>query len=332
MGIDMEWLIAADDRTGAYEVAALLAGPDAVTVSVGAPVPGGGVVDLGTRAMAAHEAATWAAGLPAHGWVGHKIDSTLRGNWAAEVRARRLATGRRLIVLPGWPDMGRTCVAGVVRAFDEKVGEVKEHLPEALLVPHAAALRHWWSGTRAVVACDLPDTEAMHVIAAVVAEFPADEVIVAGAAGPLAAVWWARAGGRPTAPAVPRITLPALVVCGSANPVSHRQLGQLRMSHPAVEVLAVEPASGDLDDAPARALAAEARQRLAEGDVATLVLVGGDTAAAVLGDAPRRVGGMIAPGMPWSRDEHGEGPLVITKAGGFGGVDALARLFAGQTG
>lgn len=325
------WLVAADDRTGAFEVAALLAGADGVVVTVGLPPEGDGVVDLGTRAMAPDEAARVAATLPDGAWAGHKIDSTLRGNWAAEVRARRLATGRRLIVLPGWPDMGRTCVAGVVKVFDEPVGEMKAHLPEAALVPHAAALRHWWSGTRAVAVCDVPDSEALVSLAAAVAEFPEEAVIVAGPAGPLAAVRRAREGTAAHQPTVPEVLGPALVVCGSASPVAHRQLAQLRMSHPAVEVIAVAPTEDELHPGPAAEIADRARVRLGEALPATLVLVGGDTAAAVLGDAPRRVGGMIAPGMPWSRDLDGGGPLVITKAGGFGGVDALARLFAGKT-
>ena len=257
----------------------------------------------------------------------------MSGNGAHEVRARRLATGRRLIVLPGWPDMGRTCVAGVVKLFDEPVGAIKDYLPEAALVPHVAALHHWWSTRRAVAVCDVTDTETMLGLAAAVAALPQDELIVAGPAGPLAAVWRAWSGVRPTPPAPPSVELPALVVCGSANPMAHRQLGQLRMSRPQVEVLAVDPAGdADLDAGPARELARKARARLAAGDIATLVLVGGDTAAAVLGDEPRRVGGMIAPGMPWSRDAHGGGQLVITKAGGFGGVDALTRMFPGKTG
>ena len=326
------WLIAADDRTGAYEVAALLAGVDGVLVTVGEPAEGGGVIDLGTRALNPADAAAIAAALPSRGWAGHKIDSTLRGNWASEVRARRLATGRRLIVLPGWPDMGRTCVQGVLRVFDEPAGVVRDQLLEATLIPHAAGLRAWWSTSGSVAVCDVPDTEAMEELAATIAGFDASRVLVAGPAGPLAAVCWALLGGRPPAPTRPQIGLPALVVCGSANPVSHRQLGQLRMTHPEVEVLSVPPAAGDLDSAAAVALAAEARRRIVAAPPATLVIIGGDTAAAVLGDGPRRVGGMIAPGMPWSRDPDGGGPLVITKAGGFGGVDALARLFAGKTG
>jgi uncharacterized protein YgbK (DUF1537 family) len=68
------------------------------------------------------------------------------------------------------------------------------------------------------------------------------------------------------------------------------------------------------------------------GSFDTLLVIGGDTAAAVLGDEPRLVGGTVAPGMPWSLDADGGGPLVITKAGGFGDPDALARLLSRETG
>ena len=49
-------------------------------------------------------------------------------------------------------------------------------------------------------------------------------------------------------------------------------------------------------------------------------------ASALLGDAPRRVGGFAGPGMPWSLDQWGAGPLVVSKAGAFGGPDALLGL------
>lgn len=345
-----QWSVTADDRTGAYEVAALFAttmggGPVLVTVGAPAAAEAAVVADVGTRALAVDEARRVVAQLePVSGWAGHKIDSTLRGNWAAELRARRQAGGRRVIVLAGWPDLGRTCVHGVVRLFDEPVGDMRQHLPEASLVPHAAGLAAWWRTGGGIAACDVPDTEAMHALAAVIAGFDGGEVLVAGPAGPLAAVAAASSPGSGGPTHRPVVSGPALVVCGSANITSHRQLDRLRMSRPHVEVLAApaptstnhdesdESSNEGLSPGPALAVAEQARARLATLQPATVVIIGGDTAAAVLGSAPRRVGGMIAPGMPWSRDEHDGGPLVITKAGGFGGLNALSDLFAGETG
>lgn len=337
MSGSLRWSVAADDRTGAFEVAALIAGvagEGPVLVSSRTAVDEG-VVDLGTRSMEPADARAAAAGIEtAGGWAGHKIDSTLRGNWAYELRARRQAGGRRVVVLPGWPDLGRTCVRGVVRLFeDEVVGDMHEHLPEAALVPHAAGLAAWWQSGGGIAVCDVPDTETMHAMAAVIAGFDPAQVLVAGPAGPLAAVYAAHLR-RPLATAPkPAVHGPALVVCGSANDTSHRQIGRLRMSRPDIEVLAVGPAddADDLHPVHARELAARATARIAELQPATVIVIGGDTAAALLGDAPRRVGGMIAPGMPWSLDEHGGGPLVITKAGGFGGLNALIDLFSGDT-
>jgi uncharacterized protein YgbK (DUF1537 family) len=120
-----------------------------------------------------------------------------------------------------------------------------------------------------------------------------------------------------------------LVVCGSATDVSREQLRRLRVFRPDIRVLATPVAVGELDPAMTAQVAAMARRRL--DDVATLVVIGGDTAAAVLGDAPRLVFGTVAPGMPWSRDEHGGGLLVITKAGAFGGDDVLVDLFNRET-
>ena len=80
----------------------------------------------------------------------------------------------------------------------------------------------------------------------------------------------------------------------------------------------------------AAAIATQARARLDVGDVRTLVIIGGETAAVLLGDEPRLVAGYAAPGMPWSLDQAGGGPIVITKAGSFGGPDALVHLLGGH--
>jgi uncharacterized protein YgbK (DUF1537 family) len=125
-----------------------------------------------------------------------------------------------------------------------------------------------------------------------------------------------------------------LVVRGSANQVSIEQVARLQASGVAVAVVAApEVADGaDLDVAVAEALADEARVVAESLQPRTVVLIGGDTAAAYLGDAPRLVGGTVAPGMPFSVDADGRGPVVITKAGGFGATDALVELFSPRAG
>ncbi len=330
-----EWLVAADDRTGAFEVAALFAaaiGP--VTVAVGRPVEGPCVVDLGSRGLDGPGAAAVAAGVDGEpsGWTAHKMDSTLRGNWVAEVRVRQLQRGCRVVVLPGWPALGRTCVDGVVHVHGSPVGSVLNHLPEASLVRTASALGEWLAGDGSVAVCDIPDTPTMDAMAAMAALAARGErMLIAGPAGPLGAAFEARFGvGAPTA--VPPIEAPALVVCGSANSVSREQLARLAAEHPEVVIVAAPDADGPLHTGAAQTLAAEAHAMAAALTPATVILLGGDTAAAYLGEAPRLVCGSAAVGMPWSRNADGEGPLVITKAGGFGGPGVLVGLFSPRRG
>ena len=51
----------------------------------------------------------------------------------------------------------------------------------------------------------------------------------------------------------------------------------------------------------------------------------------VLGDEPMVAGGTVRPGVPWSRRGDGSGPLVVTKAGGFGDRTTLTDLLSAGT-
>ena len=122
--------VGADDRTGALEAAGACAdaGSGPVLVVAALPAAGGGVVvvDLATRHLDGRGAAGRAAALEAAsgGAVSaHKIDSTLRGNWAEEVVARHRVAGRRILVVPSLPASGRTCVGGVVFDHGRPVGD-----------------------------------------------------------------------------------------------------------------------------------------------------------------------------------------------------------------
>ena len=323
-------MVVADDRTGAFEVAALLAqviGP--VTVTVGAAPARSGVVDFGTRALSADAAAEIAAAIDysPSSWIAHKIDSTLRGNWAAELAARQRTTGRRVVVLPGWPEMGRTCVGGVVHVDRVPIGSVLDHLDRAELLADADELRAWLRGDGEIAVCDVPNSEAMHAAASVLA---GHDVLVAGPAGPLGAVFAAN-HAQTVRTSFASITSPVMVVCGSANSIARRQTRRLQAALPQVEVIATSEPDGQLHEQAVVALAERARVRMRELQPRTLVVVGGETAAALLGDAPRLVAGLAAPGMPFIRSAA-SGPLVITKAGGFGGPDALVELLRGENG
>ncbi|MEO5724596.1 MAG: four-carbon acid sugar kinase family protein, partial [Ilumatobacteraceae bacterium] len=112
------WLIAADDRTGALEVAGALVGSQGPAIVVSGPRSVHSlqattvVVDIATRHSTAAVAAARSViveALPSER-TAHKIDSTLRGNWAYELVARHRVAGRRVLVIPALPHLGRTCL------------------------------------------------------------------------------------------------------------------------------------------------------------------------------------------------------------------------------
>ena len=93
----------------------------------------------------------------------------------------------------------------------------------------------------------------------------------------------------------------------------------------------LRPSSTERDDpeAIASALGDAAREAIQSGRFATVVVVGGDTAAAVLGDRVVLVGGTVAPGVAWSRAWGDDGPLLLTKPGGFGTPSTIVDLVSG---
>ena len=142
---------------------------------------------------------------------------------------------------------------------------------------------------------------------------------------------------------------PVLIVCGSVHPVAraqvnalmaagvesasvdgdgHRVVAALRSGQPGVlsttmpaGAVAHHEAQGTADRLAAMGLA-----MVKDAGVQTLIIIGGDTAAAVLGPQPVLVGGIVAAGMPWCRRADGDGPLVVTRAGGFGTPTSLVEL------
>ncbi|KAI3590008.1 putative type III effector Hop protein [Cupriavidus sp. U2] len=115
----MSWLIIADDLSGAADCAIGFAAHGArtvVTLDAAAAVEVGGAdvvaADVDSRRLAPTEAAArnleaWRCGTAAHRRLYKKIDSTLRGNWAAETAALQPVAGLA-VVAPAFPAMGRT--------------------------------------------------------------------------------------------------------------------------------------------------------------------------------------------------------------------------------
>jgi len=114
-------LIVADDLSGAADCAAGFAPHVATVVAMGAqPAPQGAqvlAVDLDSRRLPAAQAAERHRALlsrPGFSTMAlyKKIDSTLRGNFAAEVRALQASRGLALVA-PALPAMGRTTLGGI---------------------------------------------------------------------------------------------------------------------------------------------------------------------------------------------------------------------------
>ena len=293
--------------------------------------------------------------------LAHKIDSTLRGNWASEIVASQRRNGAPVIVVPAFPAAGRTCRNGVV--FDGAVpvaegpagadarqpvrsSEPSEHLTAAgaegvVSIRSADELRSWAVGTTGGVAvCDATTDSDISLLAAVWAEHPT--AVFAGTAASVSAAA-GRLVGRHHRNAEPRPSLPldgpVLVVCASLHPAARRQLDVLAArtanlpARPVDCIVTPVPTtagvSADAAHREAVLLAEAVRRAMAQRRYATIIVLGGDTAAALLGNEPMVVHGILAPGAAWG---HLHDAVLVTRPGGFGDDTALADLVVAHDG
>jgi uncharacterized protein YgbK (DUF1537 family) len=357
-------IVVADDRTGALETAGACAdaGFEALVVPYerySAPGAECVVVDLESRHLPSEVAAARARTAPSS--AVHKIDSSLRGNWAHELVARREALGVPVLVVPAFPAAGRTCRHGIVRVDGRPVAEgaagddarapvrssrPADHLRAAgahgVVEVTPASVADWLArGDASFAVCDASVDGDLFCVAT--AWIGCREVVLAGTAATIAAAASALAPGRDR-PARPALSAPALVVCGSLHPVAEAQVdalvaaGALLFSWsegaaPAVAalragqhaVLTTGSFEQDATSVVSSSLGAVAREVIASGAARTVVVMGGDTTAAVLGDQATRVGGTLAPGMAWCAKT--DGSHIVTKPGGFGDASTVVDLF-----
>ena len=248
----MEFLIAADDRTGALETAGVLAHYGAGVVptltsldDMSGVATRAAVVDLATRHMAADQASDRAMAVDSIGAdrYAHKIDSTLRGNWASELVARHSATGRPVLVVAAYPALGRTCVGGVVLDDDVPVhegaagrdvrGAISDSRPADLLRAAGALdvvgchdlidLVDWLEVPGGIAVADAAtDTD----LAAIANRWVGvDGVLLAGTSAAIGSAG-ARLFESEERNDRPMVDGPVLVVCGSAHPRAVEQVGR----------------------------------------------------------------------------------------------------------
>ncbi|GGR58443.1 four-carbon acid sugar kinase family protein [Streptomyces roseolus] len=374
--------VLADDLTSAGDGAAPFrrGGHPARVLLSGSPLAGhgreGGVlaVDLGGRLLdeAGAEARTREAAraLSGAGLLLKTVDSTLRGHVAAEIRAAREGSGRRAVVVaPAFPAEGRTTRDGVqyvreVRVDESEFARDPAHpvrtadlarlLPEAVRVDAARPelLTERVPSGGLFVCSAATDADRDRIVAAVPDH---GAVLWVGSPGLAAALarHHALPGGGADTGELPPAARP-LVVVGSANPATRRQLALLAGRPGAVAAVAAAPLETATDALvriihtpherradPAelpRELAASVAALAARAPFDGLVLTGGETAEAVL----RALGahGIDLHDEPEPGIARGTlaGPAgvprvpVVVKAGGFGDDRTLLRLHALLTG
>ena len=355
------FVLTADDRTGALETAGALAVRLGAAVRV-SPLGVAGsaerqVIDLGTRRLAPVAAAA-AVGRLSAAPTAHKIDSTLRGNWAAEVAAFVADHRVRVLVVPALPENGRVCRGGQVfvdgvpvsdspagtdarhpvrssRPIDHLVAAGIEHVES--IVDHRSLLGWFAADSDAphVAVCDAVTTDDLERIGAAWRHAVPRPLFV-GTAGAIAAALAGASTPSTEPPTTPRATA-VLVVCGSLHPAARRQVATLVYSPDPLDRVAVlvsprmahggAPVPTDDAGAVADALARRAAAAVDTRSDRALVVRGGDTAAAVLGIRAVDVRGVVAPGTPWATFVD-DGRLVVTRSGGFGSHTALVDLVA----
>lgn len=350
------WLVIADDLTGACDSAVQFAAAGLRTVATLAgvcPPDGAEVVAFSTesRDVDGAEAVRRLRGVSATaheaGLIFKKIDSTLRGNTGAEIVAAVDAFACEAVVVnPAFPAMGRVVENGCLRVTTDATFRPVE-IGEWLRTHGAEACRHVETGGIAAaldagarfVSLDAVSQEELVRVAAE-AMAVRRRILWAGSAGLAAALASLQGGGD--VPAMPSHTLgPVLFCLGSDHPVTMEQERRLVERRGAV----ILQAASDVDVAGTLAGGRHVVLRIPRGQIAVqrlgalialcrpaaLVLSGGDTASLVF----RALGGQaielrreFAAGIPAGVFRGGtfEGTIVITKSGGFGAPDDLVHI------
>lgn len=340
-------LVIADDATGALEAGVLLA-EAGFSAEVGLDPrirPGAGIQAFALVAPTRHLAAEQARTLLLETLALHdapalflKTDSTLRGPIGACLQAALDARpGHGLVYIPSYPALGRAVRKGTLFVHGRPVAETEfavdvlnpvrtSSIGELLAstcshafepAESAAQLTRILAGhARLAVFCDAETEQDVASLIEICRHSPRP-LILAGPAGCIR--YWARTSPPPPPPPLPRVER-WLLVCGSRHPASRAQAESAASL--GIDVL-LTPSQARQDPAEeVRVLASVAAARGAR----SFIVFGGDTALALWREVgvdtlkPLRE---ILPGVAASAS----GPFTfVTKAGGFGPTDLVARI------
>ena len=272
-------------------------------------------LDAGTAGERAGAVARWfARHCDDRAWMYKKLDSTLRGNVAAELAAiERELSPSRVVVAPAFPALGRITDGGQQRWEGEAVDVA------SVVGPHPVV--------------DAERTEDLDALAAELEALPERPLLVGS--GGLAAAH-ARRRGSSSAPVVPAGG-PVLVVSGSRTALAARQAERLAVTSVRLGGDAAGPLAAGEDvllAGPAGALGEAVARALRDVTPGLVIVVGGDTAHAActaLGIGHLRAEREAAPGAPLLRGTLADGRELrfVFKSGSFGDDDLLARLVTG---
>jgi len=339
-------IVTADDSTGATEAGAACADAGLVVQVVPFGVvdddrlltDGCVVVDLRSRHITAVEAQQRITATTTMSHRVHKIDSTLRGNWAVELAAL-VELRRRVVLIPSHPLAGRICVDGIVFVNGVPVADselandprlpVRSSRPSESLpgteLSGPGALEQWLARSTAGVAI-VDATTLAEIDQLVSVALAAADVVVSGPAsvvGAVAGIW--SPGDIAVHLPDPWLPKPVVVVCASLHPVSRAQIAYVSMA--GVDVVTSSHVRDTDPEAIAGEVAERAHRLVAVRNARSVILVGGDTAEAFIGDNVVRVFGSIDVGVSLGDAEvRGRLLRVASKPGGFGTPNTLVDL------
>ena len=342
VSLDRAWILA-DDLTGACDAAvAFLKTGLSVRVWTGAQPSFSApeavqAVNTDSRALTLDEAekavsrSAAALGKGDRTLFFKKVDSTLRGPIAAELKAAQEGFGARAILFaPAFPAAGRTVRNGILEVEDisgrRDAIRIRDIFPRGTrdnvaCVAGADGISLALERGKPVIVCDSGTQADLGALAR--AAQPHHGLLYAGSAGLAQAI--AGLYASPVTPArIPEAKC-TLVVCGTTHPVTELQIRHLdRRRFAGVELLYIRCEGGD-----------EERVRAAFETVhfQAMVLTGGNAALLALralGVHSLVLRGECALGIPWGVADGGiaNGATVVTKSGGFGAASALNDILA----
>ena len=257
-----------------------------------------------------------------------------------------LQLGHPVAVVPSFPDAGRRCLDGVVYVDDVPVLESpfgKDPLTAPLGSRPMEILESTGCADGNVVVWDANDNAELDAAARRCHDEGRAMVGPSGAVAAYAATVFPELESREV-----RVVPPVLILCGSLNTMSREQIARLGVpvftlsddlqppnattgsnQSPIAVVATPVPSSiispRDAEQvAAAMAECADSALRTGYGK-GTLMVLGGDTAAAVVGDETLDVLGTVDTAVPIARFRGG---YLVTKGGGIGRPDTLVKLLS----